>query len=335
MFTHCAFCRHPFATNESLEYLRSGRKLAYDPVRGRLWQICRKCQRWTLAPIEERWEALEELEKIVTDSARLLAQTDNVALLRSGDLRIVRVGRAQLREEAWWRYGREFKRRRTRFHVLTAAGVGAAATLGFSGMVAGGFGYYLLYRAAQRVPYIGRRVRFGKTAWQGHTVCPGCGGVLTLLEFDQRENLTLWRTADGLALYHRCATCHERRTEGGFMLPGSEGEYVLRRLLAYNNFAGATGDQLKSATGAILEAGSAERFANRLAEHQVGFGQLQRTEALALEIAANEETERRLLELELAELERRWREEEEIAAIVDRELTPVSGFQRLLGLERG
>lgn len=335
MFTHCAFCRHPFATNESLEYLRAGRKLAYDPVRGRLWQICPKCQRWTLAPIEERWEALEELEKIVTDKARLLAQTDNVALLRADDLQIVRVGRAHLREEAWWRYGREFKRRRTRFHVLTAAGVGAAVTLGFSGIVAGGFGYYLLYRASQRVPYIGRRLRFGKTAWQGHSVCPGCGSALTLLEFDRRKNLTLWRTADGLALYHGCAICRSRRADGGFLLVGSEGDYVLRRVLAYNNFAGATEDQLKAATGAILDAGSAERFAHRLAERQIGIGRLQRTDALALEIAANEETERRLLELELAELERRWREEEEIAAIVDRELTPISGFRRLLRLERG
>lgn len=335
MFTHCAFCRHPFATNESLEHLRAGRKLAYDPVRGRLWQICRKCHRWTLAPIEERWEALEELEKIVTDRARLLAQTDNISLLRSGDMQIVRVGRARLREEAWWRYGREFKRRRTRFHLLTAAGVGAAATLGFSGMVAGGFRYYLLWRASQRVPYIGRRFRFGKTAWRGHTLCPGCGSVLTLLEFDQRRNLTVWNTADGLGLYHHCATCRSRRAEGGFLLTGSEADFTLRRVLAYNNFAGATGDQLKSATGAILDAGSAERLAQRIAERQIGIGRLEQTHALALEIAVNEENERRLLELELAELERRWREEEEIAAIVDRELTPVSGFQRLLRLERG
>lgn len=335
MFTHCAFCRHPFATNESLEHLRSGRKLAYDPERGRLWQICSKCHRWTLAPIEERWEALEELEKIVTDRARLLAQTDNVALLRSDDLQIVRVGRAQLREEAWWRYGREFKRRRTRYQVLTAAGVGAAVSLGLTGVVAGGFGYYLLYRASQRVPYLGRRLRYGTTAWQGHTTCHQCGSPLTRLEFDQRKNLTLWRTADGLALYHACKVCEARRAGGGFLLTGSEGDYVLRRVLAYNNFAGATEDQLKSATGAILDAGSAERLTHRLAEHQVGIGQLPRPEALALEIALNEETERRLLELELVELERRWREEEEIAAIVDSELTPVAGFRRLLQLERG
>jgi AmiR/NasT family two-component response regulator len=45
---------------------------------------------------------------------------------------------------------------------------------------------------------------------------------------------------------------------------------------------------------------------------------------LALEIAAHEESERRALEGELAELENAWREAEEIAAIADRLLIPRS-----------
>ncbi len=93
MFTHCVFCHRSFEENESLEHLRAGRRLAYDPVQGRLWHICSSCRRWTLAPIEERWEALEELERLVADRSRLLAETDNIALLRAEDLKIVRVGR--------------------------------------------------------------------------------------------------------------------------------------------------------------------------------------------------------------------------------------------------
>ena len=50
---------------------------------------------------------------------------------------------------------------------------------------------------------------------------------------------------------------------------------------------------------------------------------LKRTGAIALEIAANEHAEQRLLELELADLEARWREEEELADIIDGELTPL------------
>jgi hypothetical protein len=51
-------------------------------------------------------------------------------------------------------------------------------------------------------------------------------------------------------------------------------------------------------------------------------GALTEPKSFALEIAANAEVERRLLELELEDLESRWREEEEIAAIADGILTP-------------
>ncbi len=112
MYTRCLICSTPFEPNEELEHFPVGKRLAFDPARGRLWAICRSCKRWSLTPIEERWEALEELEKVTRDRARLLSQTDNIALLRAGPLEIVRVGRANLSEEAWWRYGRELTTRR-------------------------------------------------------------------------------------------------------------------------------------------------------------------------------------------------------------------------------
>ena len=119
MFTHCLVCHTPFPPNEELEYFSTSTRVAYDGARGRLWAVCRSCKRWSLAPIEERWEALEELEKVVTDRAKLLSQTDNVALLRAGNLDVVRVGRANLTEEAWWRYGRELTRRAEKHQKLT------------------------------------------------------------------------------------------------------------------------------------------------------------------------------------------------------------------------
>ena len=48
-----------------------------------------------------------------------------------------------------------------------------------------------------------------------------------------------------------------------------------------------------------------------------------RTYTIGLEIAANDVVEQRLLQLEVAELEAVWKQEEEIAAIVDGELTPL------------
>ncbi|HSR42462.1 MAG TPA: hypothetical protein VLL48_09825, partial [Longimicrobiales bacterium] len=61
MFTRCLVCQTPFPENEYLEHFPRGDRIAYDPEKGRLWAVCRACKRWTLAPIEERWEALDEL----------------------------------------------------------------------------------------------------------------------------------------------------------------------------------------------------------------------------------------------------------------------------------
>ena len=61
---------------------------AYDPDRGRLWVVCEFCRRWNLAPIEERWEALHQLERMVRDRAKVVAETDNITLLSAGELTI-------------------------------------------------------------------------------------------------------------------------------------------------------------------------------------------------------------------------------------------------------
>ena len=58
-------------------------------------------------------------------------------------------------------------------------------------------------------------------------------------------------------------------------------------------------------------------------------GDLQRTGGIALEIAANEASEQHLLELELAEIESHWRREEELASIIDGELTPLPLLEQL------
>src|SRR5687768_16885916 len=123
MLARCIFCHTDLPPNQTLEHFPVGRRVAFDPARGRLWAICPACRRWNLAPIEERWEALEELERLTRDHGRLLSQTEHIALLRAEDLDVLRVGRAKLVEEAWWRYGQELQRRQTRSHLITAAEV--------------------------------------------------------------------------------------------------------------------------------------------------------------------------------------------------------------------
>ncbi|MGI9039356.1 MAG: hypothetical protein ACR2GQ_10905 [Gemmatimonadota bacterium] len=59
MYSTCLFCNRPLGTNEAIEEFPIGRRLAYDPAKGRLWAVCRRCERWNLSPLEIRWEAIE------------------------------------------------------------------------------------------------------------------------------------------------------------------------------------------------------------------------------------------------------------------------------------
>ena len=175
MFTHCLVCHAPFPVNEELEHFSTASRVAYDPERGRLWAVCKSCKRWSLAPIEERWEALDELEKVVRDRSTLLSQTDNVSLLRAGRLDVVRVGRADLTEEAWWRYGRELADRAAKHKQMMFMGTVAAGAAIAGGWATGGIGWlgawFLWENAPDKVADVARWLRFGGNAWRGHQSC--------------------------------------------------------------------------------------------------------------------------------------------------------------------
>lgn len=64
MFSTCIFCNRPLGTNEMVETFPVGRRLAFDGSKGRLWVVCRRCERWNLTPMDERWEAIEECERL-------------------------------------------------------------------------------------------------------------------------------------------------------------------------------------------------------------------------------------------------------------------------------
>lgn len=319
LFSHCIFCHGRLPANDSIEHFPVGSRIAFDPGRGRLWAVCPSCSRWNLAPFEERWEALEELERAHRDRGRVLSSTDNIALIEAAGVQLVRVGDARLVEEAWWRYGREMLRRRTRYRALgwveQGALVGAVlASGGFVYMAAGG---QLLNNAA-------RYRRFGSLAWRGVAPCISCGDPLEQLTFRRSKHLHITRDTAGVgpALHLRCGAC---RT-GEHQLEGVVAEHVLRRVVTYHHFHGASDARLRSATDYIDRLGSADAVAEELTRSGLRLDRLfdreRRTQAVALEIALNEEAERRLLEMELAELEARWRQEEEIAAIADGLLTP-------------
>jgi len=334
VFSLCLTCSQPFPPNEELEHFPTADRIAFDPDRGRLWAICRGCRRWSLAPIEERWEALEELEKAVRDRGRALSQTDNIALLRIGELEVVRVGRANLTEEAWWRYGREIVNRKTKYKQLTFAGTVAAGAAIVGGWTTGGLGWlgaWILWENAPgKVADAARWLRFGGKAWRGEAQCQHCGHIFRDMSYRDRGGMILKRTGEegSLGLTYTCPHCGEHR-EGGLHLTGQEGERAVRKVLAYHHFEGAAERRVRSATRLIEEAGSPRDLTRIVLKDGRFLSSLQRTGGIALEIAANESVEQRMLEMELAELEAVWRKEEELASIVDGELTPLPVLEQM------
>ena len=117
------FCHKPLGANEVIETFPVGRRLAFDSARGRLWVVCRKCERWNLTPLEERWEAVEDCERIFRDT-RIRVSTENIGLARHPEgLTLVRVGAPLRPEFAAWRYGDQFGRRQRRAVLYGAAGI--------------------------------------------------------------------------------------------------------------------------------------------------------------------------------------------------------------------
>ena len=332
MFNHCVFCHSVLGTNETLEHFPVSKRVAYDPGRGRLWAVCTSCGRWNLAPIEDRWEALEELDRLVRDRGRLLAQTDNIALAKVEELDVVRVGRANLNEEAWWRYGRELTARRAVHKRL-----GYVESVAMLGLMASGFGLALFMGNSGIITHGTRWLKFGNAAWHGDMTCAGCGSKRTVITFRQARDIAIVSATDeSFALELRCSVCGHVGEAGGHRLTGVQSQHVLRRVLAHSHFSGASEKRVKEATTLIDRMGSSAALAQRVARNRATLATLNspalRTESIALEIAINDENERRLLELELEDLEQRWKEEEELAAIVDRELTPIHVVSRYLGL---
>jgi hypothetical protein len=318
MYSTCLFCQASLGKNDAIEHFQVGRRLAFDAGKGRLWVVCRKCTRWNLTPLEERWEAIEECERAYSNT-RMRASTENVGLARLAEgLELVRIGSPLRPEFASWRYGDDFGRRRRRYvavsGVLGAAVLGkfvvgpvlgltmGIATGGFSALYSVGMGAVLLrdYRARSRVavpgekrPAVIRKSQLKKIR------------ILT-----RGESLRIEMPADGAAIsgpdYQRDVTI--------------EGDAALRAaatILTVANDAGADRETLSKATDIMIRQPDPSRLFAEAAPGRVTLTKIPDEMRLALEMATNEDIERRAMEGELAMLEAAWKQAEEIAAIAD------------------
>lgn len=324
----CLCCGSAFPANDAFQALPLGRTIAFDPARGRLWVICRRCHAWNLHPLEDRLPALEELERAARDRGEPLGGTDHVTLLRLGRVLLVRVGPAGLRERAWWRHGRELRVRRDAY--ASASARVTAATFGALRRVGGLLGLGdpdapIRWDDNPRADILRWR-RFGWAAWRGRERCPFCRSTLRALTYD----VSWWvyplmdeegRTEVGVP----CPRCDPWTPEKLYRIRGPEAETVLRRVLAYQNVAGAPDGVIRTAATAIEVAGSPGEFALEAARAHRSLWKLGTVGSVALEIALAESWEDRLLDLDARAVEFLWRREEELARIMDEELTPPPG----------
>src|SRR5262245_12774620 len=92
VYRTCYFCPPDRGHNEVLWHLPVGRRVAFDAFKGRLWVVCTACGRWNLTPFEERWEAVEECERLFR-ATRLRFATDNIGLAQpQWAFELVRIG---------------------------------------------------------------------------------------------------------------------------------------------------------------------------------------------------------------------------------------------------
>ena len=326
MYSTCLFCNANLGANEVIESFPVGRRLAFDAANGRLWVVCRKCERWNLSPLEERWEAIEECEQRFRDT-RLRVSTDNIGLARLKEgLELVRVGPALRPEFAAWRYGDQFGRRRRRKMVRVGLGIGIVGgavaggiALGVSaGVSVGGGGWWIwrgIYASYRRIAYGSPREVVARIPYDD-------GRKLIALRRWQLKDVRLGTQSDGDLMLS------VPQGEGSAHLVSADAQRAIGYVLPAINWEGAERRDVENAVGMIEQSHkSPEEFLQETAA-RVGMRsrlqELPSANRLALEMAANEESERRAMQGELALLEAAWRQAEEIARIADNLLVPPS-----------
>lgn len=340
MYATCLFCNKPLGQNESIERFPVGRRLAFDASKGRLWVVCSACERWNLTPLEERWEAIEDAERQYR-ATRLRAATDQIGLARLRDgTELIRIGEPLRPEFAAWRYGDQFGRRRRRNLLLAGAGVGAVGALVVGGMAAGasigGFGW-LIFNATRAAVKGNPQSVAARIRTSDNQILKVRLGHLSETIVDRGDSSAI--------------SIDVRHEKGRFRFEGPEAMRVASTLMPKVNRYGGTKETIAEAVRALEDRKGSEGYLVSLAAiarvstlppkkpkkrwsvmqemPANGLFGLSRVQRLAFEMALHEEAERRALEGELADLERAWRDAEEIAHIADNLLVPSTIGERI------
>jgi len=320
MFRSCGFCNAAFDGDGGPSGLGVGRRLAFDEWKGRLWVVCPRCSRWNLTPFDDRLERIEAVAR-AAGQGRIAASTDQVALVRWERYDFVRVGKPPRVELATWRYGERLRhRQRERMKVVVPLTI-AAIGMGIAANVAagGGFGVVVwnIHRVADWI-YL-RMVGGRKVPLVESPICERCGSLMQLrARHIQHARVVPDQHAD-MAVVLSCPRC---RGEGA-QLTGNDAIQVLRQGLTYLNLARGGRRKAEDAAREVDGVGGPDQLVRDIARHEITLRSLRPERGLALEMAVDERAE-------VQELERQWKEAEEIADIADGTLSTSADIEERL-----
>ena len=358
MYHTCLRCDGSLGANSELPHLRVGRRIAFDTHRGRLWVICTRCDQWNLTPLEERWEALEECERLAKNAeARGSGTTAALAQTETG-LELLRVGGMSHADIANWRYGRRINAR-NRGHIWWLMPIeGVAISMGITMWLAThhlGASVWATTILSIIVISVWRKpprlwTRFDDGA-----------GRSRLLWFWQRQHARIERPTRNTG-----AVLVLPRWRGDLRLTGERAVTALASLLPRINGADCAGADLSAAVEKVTRAEKGARQRPEPARPGRGARRRQRgkqpplpawmeqrpweiislgmstvwlasahsEDRLALEMAVTEEVEQRQLTERTETLAEEWHDEEEIGAISDDLLLPDGVKDRLDALRQ-
>lgn len=344
---HCVFCNERLGEGVP-DAPAPGRRHAYDPHRGRLWEICPRCRRWNPVPMALRWETLEGWEAAVRDRGRPVLETEHLALVRVDDGEVVRVQDPPLPQWGGWRYGTRLPEIHRARRSLLGRLIGNLPSpplegydpYGLSGPM-GGVGGNAGPSQWLASPFLDRAMplTMAFAAIPFAPRCPSCGVPLPLnpWEFQDvtfRESREVQSEGEaegagkgrgGVGVEVRCAHCGDR-----VLLPLDRARPALRLGLGIVDSGEPAREVGEEAGIALARVGGGPMLLRGFGRTGAPLGELGLRERVALTMALDAEAEAEALEAE-------WREAEEISAIMDTELTEVEGFRefraRVLGEE--
>ena len=316
----CLYCDRDLASGDA--------RAAYDPWLGRLWRVCPSCRRWNVVPMEDRWEAMESFEREARDRGRTVLRTEHLDLVQAEERQFIRVGRAPRPELAGWRYSDVLPGAAARGLIawLRRVVLGVPTTpfgygAGYGGLMSDEAGQQRRWFAS---PFLEDAPTL--TAAFIHVPfaerCASCAGPMALAPWAFQQVRLL--TADGWpAVIAECGVCGAEAA-----VPLDDARPALRLGLSIVTRRHRQRPLVESAARSVDRSEGPAGVLHALTREEAALGDMAPFERLALAMALDEQAEAELLEAE-------WREAEELAALVDGELTHVEGFEefrrRVLG----